>query len=252
MQLSLTKIACRFRSKRIPWKHALIRSAMRITLSYLILLIGTIQLLTASSGNSQELHQMTVTLSAQKENLKTVLKRIEEKTGLSFVMPMNEVETYTDISLPKMKRDIKTTLDLVLADTHLGYKQINARSILIYVKNRSQTRTTPPVSFTDTQPAADLASAPVIRGRVSDEKGDALPGVSILVKGTQQGTITDENGNFQLDVSEGMVLVLSFVGYETRELQVGSETFVNISLKVDQKSLEEVVVVGYGTQKRLL
>ncbi len=250
MQLSLTKIACRFRSKRIPWKHALIRSAMRITLSYLILLIGTIQLLTASSGNSQELHQMTVTLSAQQESLRTVLKRIEQKTGLSFVMPMNEVETYTDISLPKMKRDIKTTLDLVLANTHLGYRQINARSILIYVKNREQTRTTPPVSFTDMQPAAEIPALPSIRGKVSDEKGEGLPGVSILVKGTQQGTITDENGNFQLDASEGAILVLSFVGYETREVRIGAETFLSLSMKVDQKSLEEVVVVGYGTQKK--
>lgn len=249
MQLSLTKIACRFRSKRIPWKHALIRSAMRISLSYLILLIGTIQLLAASSGNSQELHKMTVTMSAQQESLRSVLKQIEQKTGLSFVMPMNEVETYTDISLPKMKRDIKTTLDLVFANTHLGYRQINTRTILIYVKNREQTQTTPSVSFTDTQQPVELA-APSIRGKVSDEKGEALPGVSILVKGTQQGTITDENGNFQLDVAEGVILVLSFVGYETREIRVGAETFLSLSLKVDQKSLEEVVVVGYGTQKK--
>ncbi len=250
MQLSLTKIACRFRSKRIPWKHALIRSAMRISLSYLILLIGTIQLLAASTGSSQELHKMTVTMSAQQESLRSVLKQIEQKTGLSFVMPMNEVETYTDISLPKMKRDIKTTLDLVFANTHLGYRQINARTILIYVKNREQTQTTPSASFTDTQQPVELAVAPSIRGKVSDEKGEALPGVSILVKGTQQGTITDENGNFQLDVAEGVILVLSFVGYETREIRVGAETFLSLSLKVDQKSLEEVVVVGYGTQKK--
>src|SRR5690606_8551751 len=249
MQLSLTKIACGSGYMRNPRRHALIRSLMRITLSYMILLLGTIQLLTASTGVSQELHQMTVTMSAQQESLKTVLKRIEKKTGLSFVMPMNEVETYTVVSLPKMKRDIKTTLDLVLAGTHLGYRQINKRSILIYVKSKEQGKASQQELSTFDSPSIAFV-VPQVTGRVTDEKGEGLPGVSILVKGTQQGAITDENGHFQLNVSPGAVLVFSFVGYETTEITVGNESHLEVALKIDERALEEVVVVGYGVQKK--
>lgn len=250
MQLSLTKIACGSGYMRNPRRHALIRSLMRITLSYMILLLGTIQLLTASTGVSQELHQMTVTMSAQQESLKTVLKRIEKKTGLSFVMPMNEVETYTVVSLPKMKRDIKTTLDLVLAGTHLGYRQINKRSILIYVKSKEQGKASQQELSTFDSPSIAFV-VPQVTGRVTDEKGEGLPGVSILVKGTQQGAITDENGHFQLNVSPGAVLVFSFVGYETTEITVGNESHLEVALKIDERALEEVVVVGYGVQKKV-
>lgn len=249
MQLSLTKIACGSGYMRNPRRHALIRSLMRITLSYMILLLGTIQLLTASTGVSQELHQMTVTMSAQQESLKTVLKRIEKKTGLSFVMPMNEVETYTVVSLPKMKRDIKTTLDLVLAGTHLGYRQINKRSILIYVKSKEQGKASQQELSTFDSPSIAFV-VPQVTGRVTDEKGEGLPGVSILVKGTQQGAITDEKGHFQLNVSPGAVLVFSFVGYETTEITVGNESHLEVALKIDERALEEVVVVGYGVQKK--
>ncbi|GAA4438979.1 TonB-dependent receptor [Ravibacter arvi] len=222
---------------------------MRITFSYFILLFGTIQLLTASTGNSQELHQISVTISAQKESMKAVLRKIEQKTGMSFVLPMNEVDTYIVESLPGKRRDVKTTLDLIFANTDLGYRQINKRSIVVYVKNADRNKKTPSSGSAEIDQAKEVVP-PSINGKVVDEKGDGLPGVSIMLKGTQQGTITNENGHFQLDAGEGAVLVLSFVGYETQEFTVKRETFVSISMKVDQKSFEEIVVVGYGTQKK--
>src|SRR5690606_13420024 len=86
-----------------------------------------------------------------------------------------------------------------------------------------------------------------VRGTVKDETGAGLPGVSILVKGTQKGTSTDENGNFSLILGdEPSVLVFSFVGYATQEVTVGNQNDLNITLAVDTKSLEELVVVGYG------
>jgi hypothetical protein len=90
-----------------------------------------------------------------------------------------------------------------------------------------------------------------VGGKVTDEKGEPLPGVNILLKGTTRGLTTDVNGYFSIDVPNGeAVLVFSFVGYLSREVVVGSRTNVDVSLVVDQKSLEEVVVVGYGTQKK--
>ncbi len=90
-----------------------------------------------------------------------------------------------------------------------------------------------------------------VRGKVMDEKGEGLPGVSILIKGAQQGTTTDISGNFQIEVpDEQSVLVFSFVGYLSKEQQVGNQTDMRVKLEVDSKSLEEVVVVGYGVQKK--
>lgn len=91
----------------------------------------------------------------------------------------------------------------------------------------------------------------VVTGKVADEAGEFLPGVSIILKGTSQGTTTDTGGNFSIRVAdENAVLVFSFVGYLNKEVTVGSRSALNVVLQEDRKALEEVVVVGYGTQKR--
>ena len=92
-----------------------------------------------------------------------------------------------------------------------------------------------------------------ITGKVTDgDSPDGLPGVNVVIKGTQTGTFTDANGNYTIDVPEGgAILVYSFVGYLSQETETGTRNAINISLKADTKSLNEVVVVGYGTQKKV-
>lgn len=95
-----------------------------------------------------------------------------------------------------------------------------------------------------------IAARPV-KGKVTDEKGDALPGVSVLVKGTSTGTVTDNSGNFTVSVpNDQATLVFSFIGYISREVAVNQQSVINISLNVDAKVLGEVIVVGYGVQKK--
>jgi TonB-linked SusC/RagA family outer membrane protein len=95
-----------------------------------------------------------------------------------------------------------------------------------------------------------LNSVDVIKGRVLDEKGDALPGVSVLVKGTQQGTSSDVEGNFSLDVSvSNATLVFSFVGYTAQEVLVGNRTTLEVKMVVESKALNEVVVTALGIKK---
>ncbi len=94
------------------------------------------------------------------------------------------------------------------------------------------------------QPAAPVT------GRVTDEKGEGLPGVTVLVKGTTQGTSTDANGNFTIDVPPGGSLVISSIGYATQTIVVGSQTTLAIRLATDAQQLSEAVVVGYLTQER--
>lgn len=90
-----------------------------------------------------------------------------------------------------------------------------------------------------------------ITGKVTDESNAPLPGVSIVIKGTTRGAVTDPNGQYRLDVPDGNVtLVFSFVGYQAQEVPVGNQSAINLSLQADNKMLDEIVVIGYGTQKK--
>lgn len=95
------------------------------------------------------------------------------------------------------------------------------------------------------------ATAFEVTGKVTGDNGEELPGVSILLKGTNTGATTDVNGHFKLSIPEGSgTLVFSYVGYLTQEIQVGNRSVIDVKLEADTKALEEVVVVGYGTMKK--
>jgi TonB-linked SusC/RagA family outer membrane protein len=97
-----------------------------------------------------------------------------------------------------------------------------------------------------------MAQTPIVKGKIKDETGVLMPGVSILVKGTGNGTTTDMEGSFSIAATDTDVLVISFIGYETREILIGSQTNIDIALVPDVTTLDEVVVVGYGEQKKKL
>lgn len=100
--------------------------------------------------------------------------------------------------------------------------------------------------------AREAVTERIIRGKVSDEKGEELPGVNILVKGTPRGTISGADGSFSLEVPDSSaILIFSFVGYIPLEIATGSQTSLEVVLSVDEKSLDEVVVVGFGTQRKV-
>src|SRR5690606_25669426 len=90
----------------------------------------------------------------------------------------------------------------------------------------------------------------VVSGKVTDETGQGLPGVNILVKGTSAGTTSDANGQYSLSAPGDGVLVFSFIGYQTQEESIGGRTVIDVSLMPSIESLSEVVVVGYGVQKK--
>jgi TonB-dependent starch-binding outer membrane protein SusC len=90
----------------------------------------------------------------------------------------------------------------------------------------------------------------LITGKVVDEKGEGLPGVSVLLKGTSTGAVTDATGSYRIEANPGDILVFSFVGFSSQEVTVGAQTTVNITLQVSSETLEEVIVVGYGSQAK--
>jgi hypothetical protein len=99
---------------------------------------------------------------------------------------------------------------------------------------------------------AQVANSQTVTGRIaSAEKNEPLPGVSVVLKGTAQGTTTDRDGRFSLRVpNKDAVLVVSYIGYVRQEITVGDRTTIDLTLEQDNKSLEEVVVVGYGSQRK--
>lgn len=100
-----------------------------------------------------------------------------------------------------------------------------------------------------TQPL--FAQNVTVKGKVTDDKGEMIPGASVTVKGFQQGTLTDAEGMYSIDVGGNATLVFSFLGYLKEEVPVSNRSTINVSLKIDTKALEEVVVVGYGTQRKI-
>ena len=90
-----------------------------------------------------------------------------------------------------------------------------------------------------------------ITGKITDEdSGEPLIGVNILVKGTSRGTITDFDGNYSIEANEGETLVFSYTGYKDLEVPITTQTTINLGLSEDATQLDEVVVIGYGTQKK--
>ncbi|MEK7719333.1 MAG: TonB-dependent receptor plug domain-containing protein, partial [Bacteroidota bacterium] len=89
----------------------------------------------------------------------------------------------------------------------------------------------------------------IVKGKLTDATGQGIPGVSIIVKGTTTGTITDVNGEYRLETTPQATLVYSFIGYQSREIPVQNRTAINVLLQEQSVSVDEVVVVGYGTQK---
>ena len=103
-------------------------------------------------------------------------------------------------------------------------------------------------SYAITDP--DLTFQQQVKGTVTDDSGVPLPGASIVVRGTTTGTVADFDGNYTINVASNGVLVFSYVGFTAKEIAVNGNTTINVSLEIDSSLLDEVVVVGYGTQKK--
>jgi hypothetical protein len=154
-------------------------------------------------------------------------------------------------------KTVEEFLDELLKPYNLKYKKVLAKAYVIYSSSTELKRLISAMDQSNGAIANDLAregsaarSVP-ITGRIVDSKGIPLEGVSITVKGTNRGTLTDQNGNFKIQVdNESAVLVISLIGYQTREMPVAGRSDFQLSMVPQTTSLNDVVVVGYGTQKK--
>lgn len=183
-----------------------------------------------------------VTVTDNNISVGEVLNRIEAQTSYLFVYNKNNIDLKRRVSLNVGNESVTYVLNTIFANTDVGYTMEGNNIILSKTKRVIESIPN----------STGIAQKNLIRivGTVTDDAGDELPGVSIIEKGTVTGTISDQDGHFEIKVNEKAVLEFSYLGYKTQSVQIGKETKLEIILKEDTKIMDEVVVVAYGTQKR--
>ncbi|GAB3280691.1 TonB-dependent receptor [Larkinella harenae] len=224
----------------------------KITTRYGLFLVVSLLFTSIALANgirAQAVLDTKVTIQRQNQDVKAILALIEEQTSVRFIYSTSLIQAERKISLNVQKKKLGAVLEEMLKPLNLGY-EVSGKQIIL---NRLPSITQPGASLPQS-PETSRLILPVdldITGTVADEKGEKLPGVSIIMKGTQRGTTTDGNGQFRISVPDkSAVLVFSFVGYLSQEVSLGAKTDLNVILQTDEKTLSEVVVVGYGTQKK--
>ena len=197
--------------------------------------------------NAQELLSQKVDITVRQKDIRNVLTQLESIARVKFVFSPRSLPVNRKVSMSLSNKTLAEVLDVMFQPEHVTYQVVNGR-IVLKLSQPSSARTEP---GEEDNPLTRKVVDQTIQGKVSDEKGEVLPGVSVVIKGTSRGTTTDVLGNFKLDIADtSTVLVFSFVGYLSRELTVGNRTQLDIALKSDEKALAEVVVIGYGTLKK--
>lgn len=198
--------------------------------------------LIAADGKAQNknVKEVFVHVGSNYNSLSAFFDSIENQSDYKFAYSKNSVANIKDVSLTDGTRSVYDVLMEVSKNKRLKFTQVNYS---ISVEKIKKAGNKPEVEI-----AADMID---ISGQVKDENDEPLPGVNIFVKGTTTGTISDADGRYRLQAEENNVLVFSSVGYITQEVTVGSSTVIDLSMKSDTKALEELVVVGYGTEKKV-
>ena len=200
---------------------------MRLTLILTVLSIVQV----AGSTYSQSLE---LTIRLKNVEVEEVFKEIMNQSEMDFFYNVDVLEGLSKVDVRVKKAKLEDLLKTILPD-HLIYEIID-RTIIIK-KNPN---------FKPKIPAPEDID---ISGKINDESGQGLPGASIVVKGTTNGTVSDADGAFRLTVPENSTLIFSYVGYKTTEMLIGNQTVLNIQMVLDAEQLDELVVVSYGSQK---
>src|SRR5690606_12645286 len=204
-----------------------VKLLLMIKLVIILLLTTTFQAF-ALNGFTQH----RINLKIENQSISAILKAIESKYDYTFFyndeLGLNNIH----MDLKAKNATIDNVMEHLLKDTYLQYEKVSKGIVVII---------------------SDIAiAAPIpIKGQVVDEKGNPLQGVSIIEKGTANGTSTNEDGSFSLNVkNQDAILLISNIGYAKQELSVKNDNYTTIILKAVEAKLDEVVVIGYGTMRK--
>jgi TonB-linked SusC/RagA family outer membrane protein len=226
----------RITGKKIPsfWN----KSLRLMKLTFLFLVVGLMQL-------SASVYSQSTKLSLEMRNAKVgeVLDAIEKQSEFRFAYSPGYIDLNREVSVDIREKTIDESLRVIFAGTNVEFGVFD-RHILLYPESLN--------------PGAEMvvshatgAQQRTVSGSVTDESGEPLPGVTVVVKGTTQGTVTNSDGQYSLsNIPDDATLQFSFVGMQTQEVEVGNQTTINVIIIEDIIGIEEVVAVGYGTMKK--
>lgn len=204
-----------------------------------IALLLTFGLSTVMANDSYS--QTSMDIKVEQVSLETLFSEIQKNSEFIFFYKDDIIPTDTKVTVSKKKATLQNILEPILVGYNLGFK-INDRQVTIYrlhnksIKNEGKNKIIQGFSVT---------------GTVLDNLGAPLPGANIIEKGTTNGTQTDFDGNYSINVNDGsVVLVFSYIGFSTKEVAVNGQSSINVTLDENASALDEIVVVGYGTQKK--
>ncbi len=218
---------------------------MKISFTQMLLVMLCVGLARATPTSAQETLSRKVSLNARNQSLAQVLSQIERKTKVKFMYSSEVIQARQKVTLLADDKQLSVVLDGLLKPLDIRYRVYEGTILLNKLPTSARGASSllvEPMRVVDRQ----------LTGRItSDEDNSPLPGVSVVAKGTNIGTVTDAQGRYSLTIpDEVQTLVFSYVGYMSQEIIIGSRSTLDLILAVDERSLSEVVVVGYGTQKR--
>ncbi len=189
----------------------------------------------AGAGQDHRLHPD----QAERKTLLAHFKAIEKETGYAFIYPKEILPALSqEVALDVAGQDIRKILPALFADTPLTY-EVNGKQVVVEKKKES-----PSTPRKETK-------GRTVSGTITDTQGVPVTGADVIENGTSNGTISDIDGKFTLKVKPDATLRISFMGFITQTVSVGNHDNLTVRLKEDSKGLEEAVVVGYGTQKKI-
>jgi len=201
---------------------------MRLTLFLVVLSVF-------SAFSSSYAQKTKLNLKVRDTQVKEVLNQIENQSEFFFMFDNKQVDVERKVNLEVNSLGIDQVLQKLFEGTQINFRIVN-RQILLFPENQES-------SFSQQNRK--------VTGKVTDSSGSPLPGVSVVVKGTTNGTISDTNGNYSLsNVPENTTLQFSFVGMKAQEIAAGGKTTINVTLAEDAIGIEEVVAIGYGTSRK--
>lgn len=168
-------------------------------------------------------------------SLGSVLNEIGRQTSLSVVYNVRDVNPDELVSIKASKEKVLSVMNRLFKGTHVTYAMMD-KHLILSTKGADETLTTQQAKMT-------------VTGKVTDTKGESLIGVSILVKGTSSGTITNMDGNFSIQVAKGEVIEVSYVGYIVQDIRIADAKPLNIAMREDSRALDEVVVTALGIRR---
>ncbi len=208
------------------WKSKILKKMRIVTLLILISITQTFAL-DAYAQNKR------LNLNVKNETIVNILEKIEDQSEFYFMFDASKIDVTQRKSIDCENRTITSILDQLFENSGITYRISDRQIGLISTE------------------FADAQQGVTVSGKVTDHSGSPLPGVTVVIKKTAQGTITDTDGNYSLNnVLGDATLVFSFVGMKTQEIPVAGKTTINVTLAEESIGIEEVVAVGYGTMKK--